>query len=113
MIKLKKAESSANKALLIINPSAGSIRNDPEKINDIIYRLKDKNFEPVASPDAKVERPCFGRVGHQERYSLIAVRRRRDSICSVKSSRGLRAALGILPLGTQNNIAVSLASLLP
>lgn len=110
MIKLKKAESSANKALLIINPSAGSIRNDPEKINDIIYRLKDKNFEPVVhllTPKSNVH--ALVESGIKNGIHLVVACGGDGTVSAVsKAAAGLRAALGILPLGTQNNIAVSL-----
>ncbi|MGI6576495.1 MAG: diacylglycerol/lipid kinase family protein [Eubacteriales bacterium] len=110
MIRLKKITNGAKRVLLMINPSAGNIRNDSDKINDITCRMKDRKIEPTVhllSPDSNIH--SFVERAIKSGIRTVIACGGDGTVSAVsKAIAGLPVTLGILPLGTQNNIALSL-----
>ncbi|NLM61660.1 MAG: hypothetical protein GX193_06235 [Clostridiales bacterium] len=110
MLRLKKTTNGVNRALLLINPSAGAIRHDLDKINDIICRIKDRKIEPVTQlliPRSNIHSIVSRGIKCGIRTVIACGGDGTVSAVSMAAA-GKPVNLGILPLGTQNNIALSL-----
>ena len=98
------------RAKLIFNPSAGSARPTPIKIVDVIHEMQAWKLVPEAylvEPDGDL--PGVVQAALAEGYRLFVVCGGDGTISAVAHSlAGTEATLGIIPIGTQNNTALSL-----
>lgn len=95
---------------LIFNPRSRENKESPDRLEKIVTELQDQNFRPevyIVEPDRD-----FSDVIHRalEQHIMLFAACGGDGTVSAvaKELAGKRAALGILPGGTQNNIALSL-----
>ena len=98
------------KAKLIFNPSAGAARASPIKIQDVIHEMQAWKLVPEAY---LVEPGCDLAVVVQNALAqgirMFVVCGGDGTILAVAEAlTGTRATLGIIPAGTQNNVALSL-----
>jgi diacylglycerol kinase (ATP) len=98
------------RAKLIFNPSAGATRPTPIEIVDVIHEMQAWNLVPEAfliEPGIDLHGVVMEALGQGIR--LFVVCGGDGTISSVaKSLAGTSASLGIIPIGTQNNTALSL-----
>ena len=97
-------------AKLIFNPSAGAARASPIEIQDVIHEMQAWKLVPEAF---LVEPGCDLSVVVQNALSqgirMFVVCGGDGTILAVAEAlTGTRATLGIIPAGTQNNVALSL-----
>jgi diacylglycerol kinase (ATP) len=98
------------KAKLIFNPSAGAMRGSPIEILDVIHEMQAWKLVPEAF---LVEPGCDLSVVVQNALSqgirMFVVCGGDGTILAVAGAlTGTHATLGIIPAGTQNNVALSL-----
>ena len=98
------------KAKLIFNPSAGAARGSPIEILDVIHEMQAWKLVPEAF---LVEPGCDLSLVVQNALSqgirMFVVCGGDGTILAVAGAlTGTRATLGIIPAGTQNNVALSL-----
>ena len=98
------------KAKLIFNPSAGAMRGSPIEILDVIHEMQAWKLVPEAF---LVEPGCDLSLVVQNALSqgirMFVVCGGDGTILAVAEAlTGTRATLGIIPAGTQNNVALSL-----
>jgi diacylglycerol kinase family enzyme len=98
------------KAKLIFNPSAGAMRGSPIEIQDVIHEMQAWKLVPETY---LVEPGCDLSVVVQNALSqgirMFVVCGGDGTILAVAEAlTGTRATLGIIPAGTQNNVALSL-----
>ena len=98
------------RAKLIFNPSAGAARASPIEIVDVIHEMQTWKLVPEAY---LVEPGCDLPVVVQDALAqgirMFVVCGGDGTISAVaKTLAGTRATLGIIPIGTQNNTALSL-----
>ncbi len=98
------------RAKLIFNPSAGAARAEPIQIVDVIHEMQAWKLVPEAylvEPDGDV--PDVVQAALAEGFRMFVVCGGDGTISSVaRSLAGTDATLGIIPIGTQNNTALSL-----
>ena len=98
------------KVKLIFNPGAGAARTSPIEIVDVIHEMQAWKLVPEAylvEPGCDV--PGVVREALAQGYQLFVVCGGDGTISSVaRSLAGTPATLGIIPIGTQNNTALSL-----
>lgn len=98
------------RAMLIFNPSAGATRSEPVYIVDVIHEMQAWNMVPEAylvEPDCDVVGAV--RVALARGIRMFVVCGGDGTISAVaKILAGTRATLGLIPIGTQNNTALSL-----
>lgn len=98
------------RAKLIFNPIAGAARAEPIQIIDVIHEMQAWKLVPEAylvEPDGDV--PGVVRTALEEGFRLFVVCGGDGTISAVAHSlAGTEATLGIIPIGTQNNTALSL-----
>jgi diacylglycerol kinase (ATP) len=98
------------RAKLIFNPSAGAARPSPIKIVDVIHEMQAWNLVPEAylvEPGADLPGVVQDAVARGIRMFVVCGG---DGTISAvaRSLAGTNATLGIIPIGTQNNTALSL-----
>jgi diacylglycerol kinase (ATP) len=98
------------RAKLIFNPSAGAIRGSPVEIQDVIHEMQTWKLVPEAylvEPDSDLSVVVHNAL--EQGIRLFVVCGGDGTILAVAGALiGTRATLGIIPTGTQNNIALSL-----
>lgn len=98
------------RAKLIFNPSAGAARITPIKIEDVIHEMQSWKLVPEAylvEPDSDLARVVKDALADGMRMFVVCGG---DGTISTvaRTLAGTNATLGIIPIGTQNNTALSL-----
>ena len=95
---------------LIFNPSAGAARPTPIEIVDVIHEMQAWKLVPEAYlVEPGCDLPGVVRDALAQGFRMFVVCGGDGTISSVaRSLAGTRATLGIIPIGTQNNTALSL-----
>lgn len=98
------------RAKLIFNPSAGAARTTPIEIVDVIHEMQTWNLVPEAylvEPGGDLQGVV--QVALVQGIRMFVVCGGDGTISAVaRTLAGTRATLGIIPIGTQNNTALSL-----
>lgn len=98
------------RAKLIFNPSAGAARTTPIEIVDVIHEMQTWNLVPEAylvEPGGDLQGVV--QVALAQGIRMFVVCGGDGTISAVaRTLAGTRATLGIIPIGTQNNTALSL-----
>ncbi|MFZ3079973.1 MAG: diacylglycerol kinase family protein [Bellilinea sp.] len=98
------------RAKLIFNPSAGAARTSPIEIVDVIHEMQTWNLVPEAylvEPGDDLQGVV--QVALAQGIRMFVVCGGDGTISAVaRTLAGTRATLGIIPIGTQNNTALSL-----
>jgi len=96
-------------AKLFFNPSSGAARAHPIEIVDIIHELQAQKIVPepfLVEPGCDVDGEVKQALA--KGFRLFVVCGGDGTICAVaKNLSGTNATLGVIPIGTQNNIALS------
>ncbi|GAP13603.1 sphingosine kinase and enzymes related to eukaryotic diacylglycerol kinase [Longilinea arvoryzae] len=100
----------SKRAMLIFNPSAGATRASPIEIVDVIHEMQAWKLVPEAylvEPGWDLEKGVQDAVARGIRIFVVCGG---DGTISAvaRTLAGTRATLGIIPIGTQNNTALSL-----
>ena len=98
------------RAKLIFNPSAGAARGSPVGILDVIHEMQAWKLVPEAFlVEAGCDLPGAVRDALAQGIRMFVVCGGDGTICAVaRILAGTGATLGIIPIGTQNNTALSL-----
>jgi len=98
------------RAKLIFNPSAGAARPTPIKIMDVIHEMQAWKLVPEAYlVEPGCDLPGVVQAALVEGFRMFVVCGGDGTISAVaRSLAGTHATLGIIPIGTQNNTALSL-----
>ena len=98
------------RAKLIFNPSAGATRTSPIEIVDVIHEMQAWKLVPEAYlVEPGCDLPGVVQDALAQGFRMFVVCGGDGTISAVaRSLAGTRATLGIIPIGTQNNIALSL-----
>ena len=98
------------RAKLIFNPSAGAARAEPIEIVDVIHEMQAWKLVPetyLVEPGGDL--PGVVQAALAEGFRMFVVCGGDGTISAVaRSLAGTHATLGIIPIGTQNNTALSL-----
>ena len=98
------------RAKLIFNPRAGATRTSPIEIVDVIHEMQ--AWKLVPEPylvESGCDLPGVVQDALAQGFRMVVVCGGDGTISAVaRSLAGTRATLGITPIGTQNNIALSL-----
>jgi len=109
-IEPHSANRRRRRVKLIFNPSAGAARGTKIEILDVIHELQAWQFEPEAylvEPGSDLSEVVRSALAQGIR--LFVVCGGDGTILAVAGALvGTRATLGIIPAGTQNNVALSL-----
>lgn len=104
------AGAKATKVKLIFNPGSGDNNESPLQLMDVIKEMQALDFEPEAyllEPESDLQKVVREAVA--QGMSMIVVCGGDGTIASVaRAMAGTNATLGIIPTGTQNNVALSL-----
>lgn len=98
------------RAKLIFNPGAGAARPSPIQIVDVIHEMQSWKITPEAYlVEPGCDLPMVVKDALAQGIRMFVVCGGDGTICSVaKSLVGTNATLGVIPIGTQNNTALSL-----
>jgi diacylglycerol kinase (ATP) len=98
------------RAKLIFNPSAGAARTSPIEIVDVIHEMQAWKLVPEAYlVEPGCDLPGVVRDALEQGFRMFVVCGGDGTISAVaRSLAGTPATLGIIPIGTQNNTALSL-----
>jgi|PlaIllAssembly_1097288.scaffolds.fasta_scaffold203174_1 diacylglycerol kinase family enzyme len=98
------------RAKLIFNPSAGAARSTPVEIVDVIHEMQSWKIVPeTLLVEPGVDLPAAVKDALAKGVRLFVVCGGDGTITSVaRSLAGTSATLGIIPIGSQNNTALSL-----
>jgi diacylglycerol kinase (ATP) len=98
------------RAKLIFNPSAGAANASPIEIVDVIHEMQTWNLVPEAYlVEPGCDLPGVVQVALAQGIRMFVVCGGDGTISAVaRTLAGTRATLGIIPIGTQNNTALSL-----
>ena len=101
------------KAKLIFNPKAGAIRGSPVEILDVIHEMQAWNLVPEAFlVEPGCDLPGVIKDALAQGIRMFVVCGGDGTVSAVASTLAStpidRATLGIIPIGTQNNTALSL-----
>ncbi len=98
------------RAKLIFNPNAGAARSTPVEIVDVIHEMQAWNMVPETYlVEPGVDLPAAVKDALAKGIRLFVVCGGDGTITSVaRSLAGTSATLGIIPIGSQNNTALSL-----
>lgn len=109
-MKIQNNPKNAERVKLIFNPGSGVNDQSPVQLMDVIKEMQDWKFVPepyLIEPDCDLE--AVVRDAMAQGIRLFAVCGGDGTIATVaKALIGTKAILGIIPTGTQNNIALSL-----
>jgi diacylglycerol kinase (ATP) len=106
----KKTNKRRVRVKLIFNPIAGAANQSPVQLMDIIRELQEWNLIPEAFlVEPGIDLPGVVREALAQGIRLFVVCGGDGTISSVaRTLAGSPATLGIIPIGTQNNTALSL-----
>jgi diacylglycerol kinase (ATP) len=108
--KLKKASRHAIRAKLIFNAGSGRPEESPAQLAAILSAMQDEQILPevfTIRPDTQIEKVVQDAI--KTGIRLIVVAGGDGTIDSVVGAMvGKRAMLGIIPIGTRNNLALNL-----
>jgi diacylglycerol kinase (ATP) len=98
------------RAKLIFNPIAGAARSTPVEIVDVIHEMQAWNIVPETYlVEPGIDLPAVVKDALAKGIRLFVVCGGDGTITSVaRTLEGTRATLGIIPIGSQNNTALSL-----
>jgi diacylglycerol kinase (ATP) len=98
------------RAMLIFNPGAGAAREDPIDIVDVIHEMQKWKFVPEAYLiEPGCDLPGAVKAALSQGIRMFVVCGGDGTIsAAARVLTGTRATLGIIPIGTQNNTALSL-----
>src|SRR5664280_1480923 len=98
------------RAKLIFNPSAGAARARPVKLVDVVHEMQACKLVPETYlVEEGCDLPGVVRDALSQGIRMFVVCGGDGTIPAVaRTLAGTRATLGIIPIGTQNNIALSL-----
>jgi diacylglycerol kinase family enzyme len=98
------------RAKLIFNPIAGAARSTPVEIVDVIHEMQAWNIVPETYlVEPGIDLPAVVKDALAKGIRLFVVCGGDGTITSVaRTLAGTRATLGIIPIGSQNNTALSL-----
>ena len=98
------------RAKLIFNPSAGSNRPSPIRIVDVIHEMQTCKLVPEAYlVEPGCDLPGVVKDALAQGFRMFVVCGGDGTISAVaRTLAGTRATLGVIPIGTQNNTALSL-----
>lgn len=98
------------RAKLIFNPSAGAARAKPVKLVDVVHEMQACKLVPETYlVEAGCDLPGVVRDALAQGIRMFVVCGGDGTISAVaRTLAGTRATLGIIPIGTQNNTALSL-----
>jgi len=98
------------RAKLIFNPSAGAARAKPVKLVDVVHEMQACKLVPETYlVEAGCDLPGVVRDSLAQGIRMFVVCGGDGTISAVaRTLAGTRATLGIIPIGTQNNTALSL-----
>ena len=109
-IESHSANKRRRRVKLIFNPSAGAARGTKIEILDVIHELQAWKFEPetyLVEPGCDLSEVV--RSALTQGIRLFVVCGGDGTLLAVAGALvGTRATLGIIPAGTQNNVALSL-----
>src|ERR1035437_3042180 len=108
--KLFSTKKHSKKVKLIFNPSAGAARPTPIEIVDIIHEMQALKLVPEAYlVEPGCDLPGVVRDAIAQGFRMFVVCGGDGTISAVaRSLAGTHATLGVIPIGTQNNTALSL-----
>ena len=108
--KLFSTKKHSLRTKLIFNPSAGAARPTPIEIVDIIHEMQALKLVPEAYlVEPGCDLPGVVRDALAQGFKMFVVCGGDGTISAVaRSLAGTHATLGVIPIGTQNNTALSL-----
>jgi diacylglycerol kinase (ATP) len=110
-MEFQSANKRRMRVKLIFNPSAGAARPTPVRIVDIIHEMQAWKLVPesfLVEPGCDLPGVIRDALAHG--FRMFVVCGGDGTISAVaRTLAGTRATLGIIPIGTQNNTALSLA----
>jgi len=110
MSEVFNTQKRRRRVKLIFNPFSGKARNSPDLLTDVIKLLQSWKLMPevcVLGPDSDIPAMVGEALAHG--ITMFAACGGDGTVSAVsKVIAGLPATLGIIPAGTQNNIALSL-----
>lgn len=109
-MEAKATKKRSMRAKLIFNPSAGATRSNPIDIVDVIHEMQTWKLIPEAflvEPGCDLHRVVQDALDQDIRMFVVCGG---DGTISAvaRSLAGTHATLGVIPIGTQNNTALSL-----
>ena len=109
-MELRSTNQHLMQAKLIFNPSAGATRGSPIEIVDVIHEMQSRRIVPEAylvEPGCDLSEMVKDALARGIRMFVVCGG---DGTISAvaRSLAGTRGTLGIIPIGTQNNTALSL-----
>ena len=106
----KKNGQEAQPVKIIFNPAAGSNRESPNQLMDVIKEMQARKFvAEIYLTEPNSDLPGVVRAGIEQGINLFVVCGGDGTVSSVvRAMTGTGATLGIIPGGTQNNVAFSL-----
>jgi diacylglycerol kinase (ATP) len=109
-IKPRSTNKRHMRAKLIFNPSAGATRSSPIEIVDVIHEMQTWKLVPEAYlVEAGCDIPGVVKNALAQGIRMFVVCGGDGTISAVaRTLAGTSATLGIIPIGTQNNTALSL-----
>ena len=109
-MELHSKNKRAMRAKLIFNPSAGATRASPIEIVDVIHEMQKWKLVPEAFlVEPGCDLPGVVQDALTQGFRMFVVCGGDGTISAVaRSLASTRATLGIIPIGTQNNTALSL-----
>jgi diacylglycerol kinase (ATP) len=109
-MELHSTNNRRMRAKLIFNPSAGAARASPIEIVDVIHEMQAWKLVPEAYlVEPGCDLPGVVQDAIAQGFRLFVVCGGDGTISAVaRTLAGTRATLGIIPIGTQNNTAMSL-----
>lgn len=108
--KLFSTKKHSKKVKLIFNPSVGAARPTPIEIVDIIHEMQALKLVPEAYlVEPGCDLPGVVKESLAQGFKMFVVCGGDGTISAVaRSLAGTHATLGVIPIGTQNNTALSL-----
>ncbi len=109
-MNLRPSKKRHMRAKLIFNPAAGATRISPVEIKDVIHEMQSWNLVPEAFLiEPGIDLREVVKQALDQGIQMFVVCGGDGTISSVaRSLAGTHATMGIIPIGTQNNTALSL-----